>query len=221
MGSASFTDKSRPILVLGAGGHGKVLVDTLQACGADIIGITDPDSSRHGGDLLGVKILGGDELVAGYEPAKVLLVNGLGYNKENPLREKVFRAFRARGYRFATVVHPSATISSHAKLAEGAQVLMGATIQAGASIGANSVVNTRASVDHDCQIGAHVHLAPGVTLSGTVTVGDGVHIGTGAAVIQGVEIGAGAFVAAGSVVTADVPKAATVMGVPARPRSSS
>ena len=207
---------STPVIILGGGGHAKVLVEALLANDAIIAGIVDPDQSLHGTKILGVPVVGGDEVVAAYPCAEVQLVNGIGSVKVPRTRLELFERFSARGYIFATVVHPSAVIASDAELGEGAQVMAGTVIQPGSRIGRNAIVNTKASVDHDCLIGDHVHLAPGVTLSGEVTVGAGTHVGTGATVIQGVRIGSGSMVGAGALVLKDVPDGVTAMGVPAK-----
>lgn len=205
-----------PVLVIGGGGHAKVLIEALLAASALIAGIVDSDPSLDGKTILGVPVLGGDDVVEEFPAAEILLVNGLGSTGLPAVRRRIFEEFKRRGYRFASVVHPSAVVASDAVLHEGAQVMAGAVIQPGTSIGANSIVNTRACVDHDCDISCHVHLAPGVTMSGGVLVGEGTHVGTAAAVIQGINIGRGCLVAAGAVVTRDIADGAKVRGVPAR-----
>jgi sugar O-acyltransferase (sialic acid O-acetyltransferase NeuD family) len=203
------------IIILGAGGHAKVLIDTLLAVSAIIAGIVDPDPALAGIKILGVPLLGGDDVVNEYSPSEIQLVNGLGSVGLPVNRQQLFQRFKEMGYNFATVVHPSAIVASDVVLCEGAQVMAGVVIQPGSQIGINSIINTRASVDHDCIIGAHVHIAPGVTLSGGVTVGACSHIGTGATVIQGISIGAESTIGAGSLVLKDVAPRITVVGVPA------
>lgn len=207
---------SDSVLILGAGGHAKVLVEALLADGAHIAGILDADPARVGDTVLGVPVIGVDGLAGEYPVETVRLVNGVGSIGVPNLRRAIFDRFSGRGFAFATVVHPSAVVASDAELGEGAQVMAGAVLQPGCRIGRNVIVNTRVSVDHDCTIGDHTHLAPGVTLSGGVTVEAGCHVGTGAVVIQGVTIGAGSVVGAGAVVTKDVAAGVTVVGVPAK-----
>lgn len=205
-----------PVIVLGAGGHAKVVIDALLAGGAQVQGIVERDASLLGRNIFGVPVIGGDEMVLSYPVDRVLLCCGVGSVRQPQRRRAVFERFRARGYRFVTVVHPRAIVGRGVDIGEGAQIMAGAVIQPGARIGMNVIVNTGASVDHDCRIGDHVHLAPGVTLSGEVEVGDGTHIGTGATVIQGIRIGSECLVGAGTLVIRDVADAETVIGVPAK-----
>lgn len=209
---------SRPVIVLGAGGHGRVLLDTLAAARLPIEGLVDPDASRHGQLFAGHPVLGADEDVLRYAPAAVFLANGLGSTANTGPRQRLFQHFRERGYDFAQLVHPHAYVAADLVAGAGLQVMAGAVVQPGCRFGANVIVNTRASVDHDCTLGDHVHVAPGVTLSGGVSVGAGTHVGSGATVIQGVTIGEGCLIAAGAVVVQDVPAGMRVLGVPGRAR---
>ncbi len=194
-----------PVLVIGAGGHAKVVIDALRLSQRTIAGLLDP-ALPPGTQIEGCEVLGGDDVVERSGREEVVLANGIGGTKSTEGRDAVYRLFRTKGYRFATVVHPSAVLSRSAALGEGAQVMAGCIVQPGARVGANSIVNTHASVDHDCRIGESVHIAPGVTLSGSVEIGDCSHIGTGAVVIQGVIIGRNSLVAAGAVVYRDLPE---------------
>lgn len=206
---------TRPHIVIGGGGHAKVVVAALQRAGIECSAVLDPD--RVGGDVLGVPVTGGDERLAELPPHAVLLVNGIGTTVNSDLRRRVFERMKGQGYTFATVVDPTAVVAPDAELGEGAQVLAGAVVQPGCRIGANALVNTRAAVDHDGVLGDHVHVAPGATLCGSVAVGAGVHVGAGAVVVESVTIGEGTLVGAGAAVIADVPAGSTVLGVPARP----
>ncbi|HLX79280.1 MAG TPA: acetyltransferase [Burkholderiales bacterium] len=208
--------KAQAVILIGAGGHARVLLDVLGRCGVAVAGLTDVDAGKHGKLLAGVRVLGSDEVLGRHPPAKTILVNAMGSAESMSLRQKVYERLKKEGYRFLTLVHPSAVIAPDAVLGEGVQVMAGAIVQPGVKIDANSILNTGAQVDHDCLIGAHVHLAPGATLSGSVTVGDGTHIGTAAAVVQCLRVGRGCLVGAGAVVTEDVADGERVAGVPAR-----
>jgi sugar O-acyltransferase (sialic acid O-acetyltransferase NeuD family) len=207
-------------IILGAGGHGKVLLDAAQEAGElRVLGFADNDPGKSVRTPPGVPVIGNDQYVIETYPAnKVVLINGLGSTGDTVPRRRAFEFFRKRGYRFAIVVHPRATLARGVELDEGAQVMAGAIIQTGSRIGKNAIINTGAIVDHDCVVGDHAHIAPGATLSGAVRIGAGAHVGTGASVIQGVKIGAGAIVGAGAVVVRDIRASAVVVGVPARER---
>ena len=203
-----------PVIVIGGGGHAKVVIGALLQCGGSILGFVDLNPALP--SLLGARNLGGDEQVFLHAPAEVQLVNGVGCIASTANRQEVYDRFTRRGYCFAIVKHPSAIISRDVQIEHGAQIMAGAILQPGSRVGANAIVNTGAIIDHDCVIGAHAHVAPGVTLSGGVHIGAGAHVGTGASIIQGIQVGAGSVVGAGAVVINDVPAGVTMVGVPAR-----
>jgi UDP-perosamine 4-acetyltransferase len=206
----------RPLIVLGAGGHAKVLIFALQKQSAEILGVTDLDAGKKHQLWCGVPIIGGDEAVMTYSGEMIYLVNGVGSVRTGSQRRELFERFNGLGYQFASVIHPSAIMAADVVCAEGVQIMAGAMIQVGSFIGENAVINTGAIVDHDCQIGAHAHISTGAVLCGGIQVGEGAHIGAGATVIQGIRIGNNSLVAAGAVVVRDVPDGMTVMGVPAK-----
>ncbi|MFG0216185.1 acetyltransferase [Brevibacillus porteri] len=202
-----------PIIVLGGGGHAKVVIEILQFQGEEVIGFTDPQPKSI---ILGIPWIGNDQMVEKYSSSNVLLVNGLGSVGDNTRKREAFLFWKEKGFSFAKAIHPSAIVSPHAVLQEGVQVMAGAVIQPGTYIDSNSIINTRAVIEHDTRIGKHVHIAPGAVLSGSVTVEDDAHIGTGAAVIQGMTIGRNSLVGAGAVVVKHVQANTKVSGVPAR-----
>lgn len=206
----------RPVIIVGAGGHAKVVIDMLQVSSVEIIGVSDSDPDKHGTYVLGIPVIGNDEVISQYKPEQIFLVNGIGSVGLPMVRTAIFNEFKKLNYSFVTVIHPSAIVASDVILGEGVQIMAGAIIQPGCNIESNSIINTSTSVDHDCYIGLHVHLAPGVILSGGVGIGDGVHVGTGAVIIQGVQIGRDSIVGAGAVVINHVAENVKVIGVPAR-----
>jgi sugar O-acyltransferase (sialic acid O-acetyltransferase NeuD family) len=205
------------LIILGAGGHGRVLFDALRGS-ESVAGWVDRNPELAGKTILGVPVLGDDRWLENQDPQSLLLVNGVGTTTADARRSSVFEKWKKAGFRFASVVHPSAVVSGGAQVGEGAQVMAGAVVQIGAVLDDDVIVNTGAVIDHDCRIGKHTHIAPGVVLSGSVQVGKNCHIGTGAKVIQGIQIAEGALVAAGAVVVSDVALGQKVFGVPARSR---
>lgn len=205
-----------PIIILGAGGHSKVLIDALRQRKIKIIGATDCQADKKGKLIQGLDIIGNDDAILAYATDTIRLVNGIGSVGIPLHRKHLFCKFTSLGYVFAEVIHPSTAIAADVNISEGVQIMAGAVIQTGCSIGKNSIINTTASIDHDCIIAEHVHIAPGVTLSGEVRISENAHIGVGATIIQGVRIGRNSLVGAGAVVVKDVPDNVTVMGVPAR-----
>ena len=203
-----------PVIVIGRGGHAKVLVSTLLLCRRSILGFVDLDPT--GPPLLGIKHLGSDAAIMHHATGDVQLVNGVGSTGSTARRRDIYDRFIREGYYFASVIHPSAIIAPEVQVQDGVQIMAGAIVQSGSSLGPDAILNSGAIIDHDCIVGAHAHIAPGAVLSGGVRVGSGAHVGTGANIIQGVSIGADSVVGAGAVVIKDVPPGVTIVGVPAK-----
>jgi sugar O-acyltransferase (sialic acid O-acetyltransferase NeuD family) len=203
----------KPLWIVGAGGHAKVVIETARTMGAfEPVGILDDDPCRLGSDVLGVPVRG----AAGPESVAAL---GVGYAVvaigDNRARAEVARRLDGR-VEWATLVHPASTIALPVRLGEGTVVFAGAIVQPDAEIGRHVIVNTGASVDHDSIVGDFAHLAPGVRLAGNVRVGEGAFLGIASCVVPARSVGAWATVGAGGVVTVDVPEAVVAVGVPAR-----
>lgn len=203
------------LILLAAGGHGRVLLDATLAQGHSVLGILDP-AATVGSTVLGIPVLGNDVWLQGRDHKEFLLINGLGSTPGSLARQRLFERWSAAGFRFASVQHPSAVVATEARLLEGCQLMAGAVVQTGAVIGPNTVINTRASVDHDSQLGAHVFVGPGAVLCGDVRLADRVFIGAGAVLLPGVKVGEAAIVGAGAVVTQNVDADTQVLGNPAR-----
>ena len=193
----------KPLIIIGAGGHAKVLIDALIESEWEIVGLVDP-SIKAGTDYMGFPVLGNDDVLCTFKPNEVLLVNGIGSLPGKKIRWQIASSMREKKYAFSKVIHPTATIAKNAILEEGSQIMAGAIIQPGAQIGRDSIINTGVIVDHDSVVGGNCHLAPGTTLSGGVTIGENTHIGTGVSVVQGVTIGSHSIVGAGTVVYRDI-----------------
>jgi sugar O-acyltransferase (sialic acid O-acetyltransferase NeuD family) len=203
------------VIVIGAGGHGQVVADALQAASdagaaATPVGFVD-DAALAGSSILGLPILGTTAELTSLEfDAVVVAIGG------NATRRTLSLKLRERGIPFASAVHPAATIARNVELGAGAMVCAGVVVNTGAVIGDGVILNTACSVDHDSRIGHFAHIAPGVHLAGEVRVGEGALVGIGSAVTPGRTIGSWAIVGAGSVVTRDIGDREKVAGVPAR-----
>ena len=206
---------NKPLIIIGAGDHAKVLLDILLEQGEKVLGLADKSVPKDT-MVYGVPVIGDDNEVLKYSPEEIELVNGIGSIRSLALRSKMYSFYKEKGYTFKTVIHPSVIISRRAKLFEGVQILAGAVITNEVQIGENTIINTRASVDHACNIGKNCHIAPGCVLSGCVIVGEGTHIGTGSTVIQGITIGSNVLIGAGSVVVKNIEDNVKAFGVPAK-----
>ncbi len=210
-----------PVIGLGPGGHARVLIEAIRLEGTyQIVGMLDRDRSQVGKDILGVPILGSDELLVSLSADVRHFFIGLGSVGNMEPRRRLYERAIAAGLHPIKVVHPAAVVSAAAVLGEGIAVLAGAVINACARIGINGIVNTGSIVEHDCIVGDHVHIATGARLCGTVTIGNETHVGAGSTILQGISVGHNTIIGAGAVVIRDVPPGSTVVGIPARPIGS-
>lgn len=201
---------SSGVVIIGGGGHAKVVIESLRASGETIVAIVDADPTPRA--VLGVPVVGDDLALAdlrGQGLSKLFVAIG-----DNRLREKLGRKAREQGFTLVNAIHPSAVISPSAVLGEGVAVMAGVAINADSRIGDLAIVNTGAVVDHDCHLGAACHLGPASALAGGVTLGERAFLGVGARAIPGVRIGADTIVGAGGVVVRDLPDAVLAVGVP-------
>lgn len=204
---------SAGIVVIGAGGHAKVCIESLVAAGGQVdVCVGGPEES---GTCVDVPVLNGDDHLArlykdGYRQA----FPAVG---DNARRVRLAAEVQALGFELVDAIHPRATVSRSASLGLGVAVMAGAVINAETRIGDLSIVNTGATVDHDCVIGTAVHIAPNSALAGNVTVGDGTFMGIGCRAVPGCTIGSWAIIGAGAVVVHDLADGVTAVGVPARP----
>lgn len=206
------------IVGIGAGGHGRVLLEAISLQGAfEVVGFVDDNPDLHARSVDGVQVLGGQGVLAGlFNRGIRRAFLGIGAVGDNHARAEVFLRARNLGFQFVNVIHPAAVVSKSAVLGEGVVVMAGAVINRGARLGCNVIVNTGSIVDHDCDLGDHVHIAPGVVLSGGVRIGAYSHIGTGASVRQNLSIGSSCVVGVGAAVVSDVKDHKIVVGVPAK-----
>lgn len=197
---------SEQIIVIGGGGHAKVVIDCILSAGDTVAGILD-DSLAVGGTVLDIPVLGKTQDYVGFADKKFIVAIG-----NNAVRRRLAEAMDVEWY---TAVHPRATVSQYAKLGKGSVVMPGAVINAGANIGNHCIINTGAVVEHDNRIGDYVHISPAASLGGTVAVGDSTHVGIGASVKNNITICGGCIIGAGAVVVKDITECGVYDGVPA------
>ena len=197
------------VVIVGAGGHAKVVADTVRKRGDVVLGFLDDDDSRRGTDFFGSKILG---RISEYEQysadARFILAIG-----NNAVRRKLSCAMTCAWY---TAIHPTAIIGEGVAVGEGSFIGAGAVINPDAVIGSHTIINTRTVIEHDCTVGPCTHVSPNATLCGGVSVGANGWIGAGAAVIQGIHVCDGVTVGAGAVVVKSIEQSGTYVGVPAK-----
>jgi sugar O-acyltransferase (sialic acid O-acetyltransferase NeuD family) len=207
---------ARPLLLLGAGGLAR---ETLVAVRAqpDLlrpIGVLDDDPVRHGDDVDGVPVLGGTDRVHDFPDAAVVPCVASSARPYGRLR--LVRRLGLLADRWATIVHPAASIAPGTTIGEGSIVLAGVVVTAPITIGAHLVAMPHVLLTHDDVLADGVTLAGRATLAGGVHLDEAVYVGQGAMVREHVRIGAGAVIGMGAVVLADVPDGQTWAGVPAR-----
>lgn len=209
-------EEPRLIVIIGGGGHAKVVADIIYTTGKyKIVGFTDLHPGSPVGDC-NIPYLGDDTVLPDLVGRGVLqAAMGVG-GFDNRRRQSLYEKIVDRGFQLPSLVHSSASVSPYAVIGEGTVIMPGAVVQAGAHLAANVIVNTGAVVEHDCSIGHSALVASGAILCGGVRVGDRAFVGAGACIIQYKNIGADCTIGAGSVVIDDLGQGQTAVGNPAR-----
>ena len=202
------------IIIYGAGGHAKVVIDViLNQRKYNVAGVIDDNPELTGISVLGYPVLGGSELLRELNQDSIFkAIAGIG---DNRTRWAAIRKLRDAHFQLATTVHPDASIGREVTIGAGTVIMAKAVVNPGSVIGENVIINTSSSVDHDCCIGDYAHICPGVNLAGGVSIGDVSLIGIGSAVLPSVSIGSNVVIGAGSVIIDDVCDNMTMVGVPA------
>lgn len=192
------------MILYGASGHAKVIIEILEASGEQAITLWD--------DVVKPPLWQYPVVLPGTVDGREEMIVSVGINR---VRRDIADRYAGQVH-FGRAVHPRSTVSPRAAIGEGSVVMAGVSINADTTIGRHCIINTNASVDHDCRIGDYVHVSPNASLCGGVRVEEGAHIGAGATLIPGVQVGKWSTVGAGAVVIQQVPDYATVVGNPAR-----
>lgn len=197
------------LVIIGAGGHGKVIADiAMKNDYTNIVFIDDYNT----GECMGFPILGGTAQLKNLNNENTDFIIAIG---SNTIRRKIVEENHLN---WVKLIHPSAQISFGAEIGNGTVVMAGAIINAGAVIGNHCIINSGSVIEHDNQLSDYVHISPNAVLGGTVRVGRETHIGIGAVIKNNVTIGQGILIGAGAVVVNSIIKQGTYIGIPAHIR---
>jgi len=174
---------SKPLLIVGAGGHGRVVAEAAQLSGVRIAGFIDNETNRLPSELDSIQVLGDDSLLPTLDSSTYSFTVGVGMPRISDLRATIFLKMLNLGFTPLSVFHPSAVISPSAEVKAGAQIMAHAVVQAGAVIGQAVIVNTGAVIEHDCNIDEFCHIAPCAVVLGGASVGASSLIGANATVL--------------------------------------
>jgi len=205
---------NKSVFILGAGGFAREAFDVYIDSGRekDVLGFLEENCKREGEMLNGKPIHDVSYLKQYSKENKPLLIAAIGSTKRKRLVEK----FAEEGYKFDTIIHPSATYSRWVKIGEGTIVTPGVIMTCQVDVGRHVILNLGVHIGHDVRIGNYVTLSPGTEVMGRVIIGDEVYAGVNATIIDGIKVGNGAIIAAGAAVIEDVPEMSLVAGVPAK-----
>lgn len=198
---------NKKLVIIGAGGHGKVIADLAVKNGYSDICFVDDNAVGECAGFPVVGVVSDVEKLAGDNTEFII---GIGNNK---IRKTIAEKFLVN---WAVLIHPSAQLGIKTAVGSGTVVMANAVVNADAIIGKHCIINTAAVVEHDNIIGDYVHISPKAVLGGTVHVGESVHVGIGATVINNIDICSDCVVGAGAVVVRNIDETATYVGVPAK-----
>lgn len=193
----------KEVVIIGAGGHGRVVADIVKSSGDIVLGFLDD------GNVSGVTLLGKVEDCVKYKDKYIFIAIG-----NNDVRCII--AEKYKGLNYYTAIHPTAVVGSDAEICKGTCLMPYSVVNSGAIIGEHCIINTHATVEHDCRVDDFVHVSPGAVLCGTVSVGKKSHIGAGATVRNNLTVCENVTVGAGGAVVKNIDMAGTYVGVPAK-----
>jgi sugar O-acyltransferase (sialic acid O-acetyltransferase NeuD family) len=203
--------KKDKLLIIGAGGHGRVVADIAKKLNRySYIAFLDDDQSLK--SRIGIEVIGCSDDISNYISEYDIFV-AIG---KNDIREKFQSKLEGLEATIPVLIHPNAVIGENVKINEGTVVMAGVIINCGSTIGKGCIINTSASIDHDDILEDFIHISPGAHLAGTVKIGTGSWIGIGATVSNNLSIISNCIIGAGAVVIKDIKETGIYIGVPVR-----
>ncbi|MGN1418410.1 MAG: acetyltransferase [Acutalibacteraceae bacterium] len=201
-------NNEKKLMIIGAGGHGKVIADIALNCGFQKIAFLDDGDKK---ECMGFPIIGKTSDAKKYKDCFFIIAIGNAV-----VRERIQNELLNSGLEIATLIHPASTIASNVSVGKGTVIMAGAVVNPCAKIADGCIINTGATVDHDNVIESFAHVSVGSHLAGTVKIGKGTWIGAGAVVSNNITVCAGCMIGAGAVVVKDIEVPGTYIGVPAK-----
>ena len=206
----------KKVVIIGAGGHAKVIADIIEKSGDEIVGFLD-DNKEIGSTIINeYKVIGdlNNRFTMAVTKENLEFIIAIGDNKK---REEISHS---PNLKFYTAIHPSAQIGLDVEIQEGTVIMANACINSSAKIGKHCIINTGAIIEHDNIIEDFVHISPNVALGGTVKIGESTHVGIGSIVKNNITICKNCTIGAGAVVVKNIIEEGTYVGVPARERKN-
>ncbi len=197
------------LVIIGAGGHGRVIADIAEKTGyTDIVFLDDNSGAKECG---GYKVVGGCKDALLYKDADFIVAIG-----NAKVRRKIQEELLGMGLHIVSLIHPAAVIARNVKIGIGTVVMAGAVINPFVEVGQGCIINTCASVDHDSNIGDYIHIAVGAHVAGTVTIGENTFVGAGVTISNNIDVAKDCILGAGAVVVKNITDKGTYIGVPAQ-----
>lgn len=194
----------KKVIIIGAGGHGKVAADIVRLSGDEIVGFLDDKPPEK---FAGFNVIGNTNDIGKWSDCFYFAAVGNAENRKKIMNRNVY---------WYTAIHPTAVVADNVKIGGGSFLAANSVVNADAKIGRGCIVNTAATVDHDCILEDFVHISPGAHLSGSVKIGSETWIGVGACIVNDIEICSGCIIGAGAVVIKNIYEAGTYVGVPVK-----